>query len=145
MDNGVSRSPFEKMSAEALFLDLGALLNASAAAMPAPAPTTYKFDGGTMEYLNADAILAASVAQPPHSSGIAHPTAPRAAAGWKEEGHGRELVSGLCLRESLGKVLEVLFCTMAYASFKQRFDSSDDALRAMAALRIMRRTRAKIT
>jgi len=113
--------------------------------MPAPAPTTYQFDGGTMEYFSADVILAANVAQPPHSRGIAHPTAPRAAEGRKEEGPGRELGSGLRLRESLGKVLEVRFCTMAYASLKQSFDSSDDALREMAALRVMRRTRAKIT
>ncbi|OSX72061.1 hypothetical protein BU14_0474s0007 [Porphyra umbilicalis] len=98
-----------------------------------------------MEYLSADAILAANVAQPPHSSGFAPPTAPRAAAGWKEEGPGRERGSGLRLRESLGKELEVLFCTMAYASLKQRFDSSDDTLRAMAALRNMWRMRAKIT
>jgi len=145
LDNGVSRSPFEQLSAAALFPDLRMLLNPSAAAMPAPAPTTYQFDGGTTEYLSADAILAANVAQPPYSSGIAHHTAPRAAAGWKEDGPGRALGSRLRLRESLGKVLEVRFCTMAYASLKQMFDSSDDKLLTMAALRIMWRTRAKIT
>ena len=144
-DHSASGAPFEQLSAAALFPDLGALWDPSAAGVLAPARTTYQFDGGTMEYMSADVILAANDAQPPHSSGFAPPTARRDAAGWQEEGPGRELGSGLRLRESLGKVLEVLFCTMAYASLKQRFDSSDDTLRAMAALRNMRRMRSKIT
>jgi len=110
VDNGASGAPFEHVSAAALLPDLGAMLDPSAAAMRAPAPTTYQFDGGTMEYWSADVVLAANVAQPPHSSGFAPPTAPRDGAGCKGEGPGRELGSGLRLRESLGKVMEVLFC-----------------------------------
>jgi len=140
-----SGATFDQWRAAALFPDLGDLLGRSAAATLAAAPTTYRFDGGTMEFMRADVILASNAAPPPHCTGFVAPTAPRDAAGWQMEWPGRELGSGLRLRESLGKVLKVLFCTMAYASLKQRFDSSDDTLRAMAAIRDMRRNHSRIT
>jgi len=105
----------------------------------------HHFDGGKMEYMSADVILAAIVAQRPHSGSFVPHTVPRGDAGWQEDRPGRELGSGLRLRESLGAVLEVLFCTMAFASLKHRFESSDDTIRAMAALRAMRRAHEKIT
>eukprot|EP00168_Porphyra_purpurea_P019326 TRINITY_DN7642_c0_g1_i1.p1 TRINITY_DN7642_c0_g1~~TRINITY_DN7642_c0_g1_i1.p1 ORF type:complete len:739 (+),score=142.50 TRINITY_DN7642_c0_g1_i1:62-2218(+) len=138
-------APLAQMSAAALFPDLGQLFNPSAASTRAAAPITYQLEGGTMEYMSANVILAASVAQPPHSSGFAPPTVPRNEAGWQQDGPGRSIGSGLRLREQLGKVLEVLFCSVAYASLKQRFDSSDETIREMAALRGMRLAHKKIT
>lgn len=52
---------------------------------------------------------------------------------------------GLKLRKSLDNVLVVMFATAAYQSLKERFDSSNDIFRSIAALRKLRRELSCIT
>jgi len=132
---------FEYSSASSLFPELGGPppLAASSGASRTARTRTRRVDGATIDHSNANAILSgtAEVAMP--GSGFNPATVKNDGRGWPSEGPGRVEGSGLKLRKSLENVLVVMFASAAHQSLQERFDSSADTFRSMAALRKLRR------
>lgn len=141
---------FEYSSAASLFPDLGgpsrwaARAGVSVASRPSMT-TTHQFDGGSIDYSNADAIMSgdANVAIP--KRGFDPADAKNCGTGWQQEGPGRVEGSGLKLRASLDDVLVVMFATAAQQSLKQLFDSTTQTFQSLAGLRQLRRSLERIT
>jgi len=137
----------EYSSASSLFRDLGVQppRAVSSRALRPATTTTHQFDGGTVDYSNADAILSANanVAIPRRGfnvAGVKHN-----GSGWQNEGPGRVEGSGLKLRKSLVDVLVVMLATAARHSLKELFDSSAQTFQSLAGLRQLRRELQGIT
>lgn len=110
------------------------------------ASTTIQVENGTIDYLNADVILAGDDGEAGPPLGVFNAANVKIdSGGWPHEGPGRGEGSGLHLRASLTTVLEVMFATMAYNSLAEHFDSSAHTFKCMAALRELRRKHKKIT
>jgi len=120
-------------------------LSGSATATHHAVPLSVGVDGGSIEYLHADAFLAGAFGEAPIAGGFDASMARVSAGGWPDAGPGRAEGSGLQLRRSLSDVLVVLFSTTAYRNLQERFDGSDEVFLSMTGLRQLRRKYKNVT
>lgn len=136
-------------SADALFPDLAGVVppacSGSAAETRHSAPISVGVDGGSIEYLDADDVLAGAFGEAPTADGFDASMARVSAGGWPDDGPGRAEGSGFQLRRSLSDVLVVLFSTTAYRSLQERFHGSDVVFLSMTGLRQLRRKYKNVT
>ena len=145
-----THATIEYSSADALFPDLsGAVATrprwASSATTRRAATQSFQFDGGSIEYVNVDSFLANNNGSAPHAGDFDATAVRLNGGGWPSAGPGRAEGSGLKLRKSLDDVLVVLFATMAYSNLEERFDGTQEVLRSMTALRVLRRKYKNVT